>query len=158
MVRPSGFCTMLRDWKIIIVFINTSDSFDIPIGGDRVTWVCINLCLWPVKMLIHGRDTRPCTCSYKTVSSFIGREQRLKQLCHITRYARRAQHSLIRSCLPEGGGGLYHFIAGGVVCWKKSFNNLTKYIYFTFWPKSDDVFDQKSIYEWESKCVESVFN
>ena len=36
-------------------------------------------------------------------------------LCHITRYARRAQHSLIRSCLPEGGGRLYHFIAGGVL-------------------------------------------
>ena len=25
--------------------INTSDSFAIPIGGERVTWVCINLCL-----------------------------------------------------------------------------------------------------------------
>ena len=25
-----------------------------------------------------------------------------KLLCNITRYARRAQHSLIRSCLPEG--------------------------------------------------------
>ena len=27
------------------LFINTSDSFAIPIGGERVTWVCINLCL-----------------------------------------------------------------------------------------------------------------
>ena len=30
-------------------FINTSDSFASPIGGERVTWVCINPCLWPVK-------------------------------------------------------------------------------------------------------------
>ena len=29
---------------------------------------------------------------------------------------------------------------------------------FTFCPNSDDVFDLKGIYEWESKCVESVFN
>ena len=28
-------------------FINTSNSFAIPIGGERVTWVCIILCLWP---------------------------------------------------------------------------------------------------------------
>ena len=36
-------------------------------------------------------------------------------LCHITRYARRAQYFLTGGCLPKGGGGLYHFIAGGVV-------------------------------------------
>ena len=24
--------------------INTSDSFAIPVGGERVTWVCINIC------------------------------------------------------------------------------------------------------------------
>ena len=34
----------------------------------------------------------------------------------VPHHAIRAQHSLIRSCLPEGGGGLYHFIAGGVLC------------------------------------------
>ena len=34
----------------------------------------------------------------------------------VLNHAIRAQHSLIRSCLPEGGGGLYHFIAGGVLC------------------------------------------
>ena len=70
----------------------------------------------------------------------------------------RATHFLIRSCLREGSGGLYHFIAGGVLCWKKSLNNYNFCIYFTFWPKSVDVFDRKGIYEWESKCVESVFN
>ena len=69
----------------------------------------------------------------------------------------RAQHSFIRSCLLEGGGGLYHFMAGGVLCWKKSFNNYNFCIYFTIRPKSD-VFDRKRNYEWESKCVESVFN
>ena len=28
-----------------ITFINTSESFATPIGGERVMWVCINLCL-----------------------------------------------------------------------------------------------------------------
>ena len=28
-----------------LLFINTPDSFAIPIGGEGVTWVCINLCL-----------------------------------------------------------------------------------------------------------------
>ena len=45
----------------------------------------------------------------------IGREQWAGQLCYITRYTRRVQHSLLRSCLPEGGGGPYHFIAGEVL-------------------------------------------
>ena len=27
------------------IFINTSDSFAIPISGEWVTWVCLNLCL-----------------------------------------------------------------------------------------------------------------
>ena len=30
-------------------FLNTSVRFVIPIAGERVTWVCIRLCLWPVK-------------------------------------------------------------------------------------------------------------
>ena len=34
------------------------DSLAIPFGGERVTWVCINLCVWPVKVLKHGRDTQ----------------------------------------------------------------------------------------------------
>ena len=57
--------------------------------------------------------TREVAPTYKAA---IGREQRPRQLCHITRYARRTQHSLIRSCLREGGGGPYHIIAGGVLC------------------------------------------
>ena len=27
------------------IFINTSDSFAIPIAGECLTWVCINLCV-----------------------------------------------------------------------------------------------------------------
>ena len=49
-------CVFIENWYGFIkstihykTFINTSDSFAIPIGGERVTWVCINLCLWPVK-------------------------------------------------------------------------------------------------------------
>ena len=48
----------------------------------------------------------------------------MKQLCHITRYARRIQRTLIRSSLLEGGGGLYHFIAGGGVVLKEIFEQL----------------------------------
>ena len=113
------------------LFINTADSFAIPIGGECITWVCINLCLWPVK-IVETWEVAPVLMLIK--DSFfipIGREHRPGQLCHITR---RAHHSLIRSCLPEGGGGPYHFITGGVLCWKKSVNNYNFCIYFTFWP------------------------
>ena len=54
--------------------------------------------------------------------------------------------------------GPYHFIAGGVLCWKKSLNNYNFCMCFTFLPKNVDVLGRKGIYEWESKCVESVFN
>ena len=32
-------------WQMVgkLIFINTSDSFAIPIGGERVTWGCIHL-------------------------------------------------------------------------------------------------------------------
>ena len=84
----------------------------------------------------------------------IGREQPLKQLCHITRYARRAQHSLIRSCLPEGDGGLSHFIAGGCCVERNHLTIIICAFILLFDQKGDDVFDRKGIYEWESKCVE----
>ena len=34
----------------------------------------------------------------------------------VPHHAIHAQHSLIRSCSPEGDVGLYHFVAGGVLC------------------------------------------
>ena len=46
--------TKKEDWSLTVtnsvsvfkrIFINTSDSFAIPICGERITWVCINLCL-----------------------------------------------------------------------------------------------------------------
>ena len=43
-------------------------------------------------------------------------------------HVRRAQHSLIRSCLPEGGGGLYHFLAE----WCCVERNHLKYIILAF--------------------------
>ena len=133
---PLSLIFLLQPQIINYIFINTSDSFAIPIGGERVTWVCINLFLWPVKS-VNSWAWHATLHLFWYDSFFIpfDRELQLKQLCHIRQYARRAQHSLIRSCLPESGGGLYHFIAGGVLCWKKSFNNYNFCIYFTFWPK-----------------------
>ena len=41
----------------------------------------------------------------------------------------------------------YHFIAGGVLCWKKSLKKYNFCIYFTFWPRSVDAVWPKS-YLW----------
>ena len=101
----------------------------------------LNLCLWTVKSVeTWAWHASLHLCFEDSYLIPIGREQRLGQLCHITRYARRAQHSLIRSCLREGGRWFYHFIAGG------------------FDQKVMMFLTEKVIYEWESKCVESVFN
>ena len=128
-------CTQTALWFLYTPFINTSDSFAIPIGGEHVTCVYINLCLWPVQRVepwAWHAILRLCLKDSFFIT--IGREQRPGQLCHITRYARRARHSLKRSCLSEGGGGPYHFIAWGVLCWKKSLNNYNVCIIY-FLPK-----------------------
>ena len=61
----------------------------------------------------------------------------------VPHHAISTTHSLIRSCLPQGGEGPYHFITDGVLCWKKSLNSYNFCIYFTFWPKVLIVFDRK---------------
>ena len=45
-----------------------------------------------------------------------------------------------KELFTRSGRGPYHFIAGGVLCWKKSLTNYNFRIYFTFWPKRVDVF------------------
>ena len=61
------------------------------------------------------------TCELAPVSSYYW--SRATAGTVVPHHAWHAQHSLIRSCLPEVGGGPYHFIAGGVLWWKKSLNN-----------------------------------
>ena len=48
-------------------------------------------------------------------------------------YAGRAQQSPHKEVFPRGP---CHFIAGGVLCWKKSLNNYNFAFFFLFWLKS----------------------
>ena len=75
----------------------------------------INLCFWPVKSV----ETWAWHASlhlglYDSFFIPIGREQQSGQLCNTSRD---------KELFTQSGQRPYHFIAGGVLCWKKSLNS-----------------------------------
>ena len=52
---------------------------------------------------------------------------------HVIRATRTALP--YKKLFTQLGRGPYYFLAGGVLCWKKSMNNYTLCICLTFWPK-----------------------
>ena len=82
----------------------TSDSFAIPIGGERVMWVCINLCLWPYQ--IPERNPRfifwTCRIALQTHYFVVGLNHSVKGVLQCCSAAVRARHYEWTACNANG--------------------------------------------------------
>ena len=96
-------------------------------------------------MLKHGPDTWACTCAYKISQFLHSYWSRATAETVVPHHAIR----VTRTAFPYKElftRGPYHFVAGGY-CVERNHWKINNFcIYFTFWPKSVDVFLTEKVF------------